>query len=245
MYSELSHAYDALTLDVDYASYAEYLKKHLASAGIESGIILDLACGTGTLSFLLAEAGYKVIGVDISEDMLAEAQSKTYDCRAKIPPVFIRQDMRRLDLYGTVRACVCTLDAVNHITKPAELLEVFRKVSLFTEPGGIFLFDINSREKLEWMDGHAFTDETDDVFCVWQVASGEKDVYQFEVDVFRKHGVDWRRGSEEYYERAYDVDEITEMLENSGFGDVKVYGNSAFSPPVVGEQRIWFCAKKI
>ena len=169
-YEVLAAAYDHLTSDVDYESTASSVVDLLRRNGVKDGIVLDLACGTGTLSYLLAEEGYEVIGVDASAEMLSVAEQKRDSRSTYTQPIFIMQDMRELDLYGTVDACICMLDSVNYITVPENLLEVFRRVHLFLNPGGIFLFDINTPVHFSEVEGRTFYDEDDQegVFCVWR-----------------------------------------------------------------------------
>jgi SAM-dependent methyltransferase len=243
-YNILPGGYDLLTWDVDYPAMGRYIRSLLLDGGIASGIVLDLACGTGTMSFLLSGYGYEVIGVDSSEAMLSQAYAKLDGYAGGAPPVFIRQRMQNLDLYGTCAACVSTLDSINHIADPAELLEVFKRVSLFLDPGGLFIFDINSREKLERMEGCTFSDEREGVFCVWRAASAGDRLYSFRADLFTRSGKLWSRGTDEYFEYAYEVSEIIGLLEKAGFSEIAVYGGMSKNPPGHGEERIYFRAKK-
>lgn len=243
-YTALGAVYDRFTADVDYKSLARYVAELLGREGIDSGILLDLACGTGTLSFELAKLGYDVIGADGSEDMLMQAQQKLYAGESiENPPQFILQDMRELDLFGTIRACVSTQDSLNHITDEDELAEVFRRVSLFTEPGGAFVFDMNTKYKFGRMDGSAFVDEDSDALCLWRVA-GQDDLYEYTVDVFERAGKAWRRSSEVFFERYYSTDKVTELLKGAGFGEVEIFGERSFERPKEDEDRIFFLARK-
>ena len=146
-YSFLAGCYDQLTYDVDYSSWADYIEKHFNRRGLPGNTVLDLACGTGSLTRELAQRGYEMIGVDLSPEMLAEAAEKNEDVGG-IPPMFLCQSMDQLDLYGTIDACVCCLDSVNYVTDPRKLKKAFQRVHLFLMPGGLFLFDVNSVEKL-------------------------------------------------------------------------------------------------
>ncbi len=243
-YTALGAVYDRFTGDVDYPGLASYVAALLTRAGVSGGILLDLACGTGTLSFALAEMGYDVIGADSSEEMLMQAQQKLYSGeRSKNPPQFIHQDMRSLDLFGTIRACVSTQDSINHITDPEELLGVFRRVSLFMEPGGAFVFDTNTRRKFDRMDGSAFVDEDESALCLWRVA-GNGDLYEYTVDVFERSGRLWRRGSEVFFERYYDTDLVCRLLKEAGFAGVEIFGDRTFDSPKGDEDRIYYLARK-
>lgn len=238
-YSFLAAHYDALTRDVDYDKWAGYYISNFEKNRRPVTSVLDLGCGTGGLSWSLSRRGYEVIGVDSSPDMLTVAASKGFENA----PMFLCQSMSELDLYGTVDAAVCMLDAVNYVTEPDELLRVFQRVLLFLEPGGIFIFDIISPRKFKEMDGGLFLDETDEVFCVWR-AEFQKRICTYYIDVFEKSGKLWRRGSELHREYAYEISEITELLLKAGFENPETFGHLSFEPPVAGEERIFFRARK-
>lgn len=251
-YEILPSEYDLLTRDVEYEAVAAFIKAQLDFRGIQTGIVLDLACGTGTMSYMLAKMGYEMIGVDASAEMLSVAYSKRTNEQTPMAPVFIHQDMRELDLYGTVDACICMLDSVNYITEPNDLRKVFSKVSLFMNPGGLLIFDINTPLKLREIDGFAFCDEKEEegIFCIWRAAlSDQPKIYQFIVDLFirnqnGKTRESWRRGSEEHYEYAYETQELAEMLLDAGFENVRMYGGTDGSTLTGDEKRIYFTADK-
>ena len=167
-YEFLAGCYDELTTDVRYPQWADYLEKHFAKSRLPIHTVLDLACGTGSLTMELARRGYEMIGADRSEEMLAQAQEKMMEEEEPFPiqPIFLHQSMEKLDLYGTIDACVCCLDSVNYVTRPELLARAFRRVHLFLMPGGLFIFDVNTPEKLWGLDGQVFLDETEDAYCV-------------------------------------------------------------------------------
>ena len=245
-YSFLAGCYDRLTYDVDYASWADYIEKHFRRRGLPGKTVLDLACGTGSLTRELALRGYEMIGVDMSPEMLSEAAEKNENVGG-IPPMFLCQPMERLDLYGTIDACVCCLDSVNYVTDPAKLKKAFQRVHLFLMPGGLFIFDINSVEKLTGLDGQVFLDETEDTYCVWRAEySGRSRICSYFMDIFRldEESGQWERGEELHEERAYTVDELTGFLQSAGFWDIKVYGDRKMRAPLAGEDRLFFVARK-
>ncbi|UQT48154.1 class I SAM-dependent methyltransferase [Flavonifractor plautii] len=172
-YEFLAGCYDAFTADVHYARWADYLEKHFARSKLPIRTVLDLACGTGSLTRVLAERGYEMIGADLSQEMLAQAAEK---CRGAGPiePIFLHQAMEELDLYGTIDACVCCLDSINYVTSPKKLARAFRRVHTFLMPGGLFLFDINTPQKLRGLDGQMFLDESEDAYCVWRADWSER-----------------------------------------------------------------------
>lgn len=162
-YEALAGSYDALTEDVGYGKRLDFIEKLLCRSRIPVKLVLDLACGTGTMSWLLTQRGYEVIGVDGSEDMLAAAISKGGETSG-VPPVFLHQSMPRLDLYGTVDAAVCCLDSLNYLTDPKDVQRTFRRLHLFVAPGGMLVFDVNTAAKLAALDGQVFLDETEDTY---------------------------------------------------------------------------------
>ena len=164
-YGALASWYDLLTGDVPYSEFADFYEKRFAENGGEFKLILDLFCGTGTLTDEMARRGYELIAVDGSEDMLMQAQSKS--CMLDTPPLFLCQEASELDLYGTVDAAYCSLDGMNYIPCD-ELPELFHRLKLFIRPQGLFMFDIRSVEWLRSMDGQVYVDETPDCLCLWR-----------------------------------------------------------------------------
>ncbi|MBQ9973456.1 MAG: class I SAM-dependent methyltransferase [Oscillospiraceae bacterium] len=245
-YDFLADRYDALTYDVDYPGLADYLQGHFKRRGLPGSTVLDLACGTGTLTFELARRGYEMIGVDLSPDMLAQAAEKSVPDHV-IPPMFLCQSMDKLDLYGTIDACVCCLDSVNYVTDPKKLRRAFERVHLFLMPGGLFIFDINTPAKLRGLDGEVFLDETEDTYCVWRAEySHRRRICSYYMDIFARDeqtGL-WQRGEELHEERAYEVEDLREYLHLAGFRDIRVYGNRSLRSPRPDEDRIFFVARK-
>ena len=244
-YGPLAGCYDQLTYDVDYPRWADYIEKHFARRRIPGRTVLDLACGTGSLTRELARRGYEMIGVDQSPEMLAQAAEKNRGV-SPVEPIFLCQSMEKLDLYGTIDACVCCLDSVNYVTDPRKLERAFARVRLFLMPGGLFLFDVNTPEKLEGLDGQVFLDETEDTYCVWRAEWSRRGrTCTYFMDLFRREDTGlWRREEELHRERAYSVSELTAMLERAGFSDIRAYAAFRFRPPAPGEQRIFLTARK-
>ena len=245
-YGFLAESYDQLTTDVDYPGLADYLQRHFARAKLPVHTVLDLACGTGSLTRELARRGYETSGADLSEEMLAVAQEKAAGLGGGvIPPLFLHQSMDRLDLYGTIDACVCCLDSVNYVTRPERLRRAFQRVHLFLMPGGIFVFDIDTPEKLRAMDGQIFLDETEGTFCVWRGEwSQRRRMCTFAMDIFRRDEGHWLRGQELHEEYAYTPEELEEYLRQAGFREIRQYGDRTLRRPKAGAQRIFFAARK-
>lgn len=244
-YEYLAGCYDRFTADVDYAAWADYLEKHFSRSKLPIHTVLDLACGTGSLTCELARRGYEMIGSDLSEEMLALAAEKARDVDG-IPPIFLHQAMEDLDLYGTIDACVCCLDSVNYVTRPKLLARAFQRVHTFLMPGGLFLFDINTPDKLRGLDGQLFMDEDEDTCCIWRADySPRRRICTYGMDLFfREDGDLWRRMEEVHEEYAYEPDELERMLRQAGFRHIRQYGERRMRAPKPGEQRIFFTARK-
>ena len=244
-YEYLAGCYDRFTADVDYAAWADYLEKHFSRSKLPIRTVLDLACGTGSLTCELARRGYEMIGADLSEEMLAQAAEKARAVEG-IPPIFLHQAMEDLDLYGTIDACVCCLDSVNYVTRPKALARAFQRVHTFLMPGGLFLFDINTPDKLKGLDGQLFMDEDEDTCCIWRAEySPRRRICTYGMDLFfREAGDLWRRMEEVHEEYAYTPEELEEMLRTAGFRRIKQYGERKLRRPAPGEQRIFFAARK-
>jgi ubiquinone/menaquinone biosynthesis C-methylase UbiE len=245
-YDALAANYDALTGDVEYEKRADYLEKLFQKSKIPVKTVLDLACGTGTMTWILTGRGYEMIGVDASEEMLAAAMEKSGSVEG-VAPIFLHQSMPKLDLYGTVDAAICCLDSLNYLTNPKDVQRTFDRLRLFIAPGGLLVFDINTVEKLSALDGQVFLDETEDTYCVWRAEyDEERKICSYFMDIFQldEESGQWDRGEELHEERAYTVDELTAMLQKAGFHDITVYGELSMQPPKPGEQRIFFAARK-
>ncbi len=243
-YDALAGTYDALTGDVEYEKRADWLEKLLGRSEIPVHTVLDLACGTGTLTWIFTGRGYEMIGVDGSEEMLAAAMEK-YGSVEGIAPIFLHQSMPELDLYGTVDAAVCCLDSLNYLTSPKDVQRTLERLRLFIAPGGMLIFDVNTPEKLQGLDGQVFLDETEDTYCVWR-PEYHRGLCTYYMDIFRRQNDDrWLRSLEIHEERAYTVEELTQWLKAAGFGKIRTYGDMKMRRPVQGEQRIYFSCVRL
>lgn len=242
-YEALAGVYDRLTGDVDYPRRADYLERLFRKSRIPVHTVLDLACGTGSMTAQLTERGYELIAVDSSPDMLAEAREKAAGLAGE-PPVFLNQSMPELDLYGTVDAAVCCLDSLNYLTSPRDVQRTFQRLHLFIAPGGLLVFDINSASFLRGLDGQVFLDEDEDVYCVWRTEFEKRSrVCSYWMDIFTAQpDGSWARAAEEHRERAYEVEELRSWLLEAGFTHIRTYGDCRMSAPRENEQRIYFSA---
>ncbi|MGN0468041.1 MAG: class I SAM-dependent DNA methyltransferase [Acutalibacteraceae bacterium] len=245
-YGDFAFYYDTLTDNINYEKMSSYIHGLLAENGIGEGILLDLACGTGTLSMLLAQKGYEIVGVDASENMLSLAQQKKFECGADA--VFLCQKMQELDLFGTIDAAVCTLDSINHVTEESDVREIFRRVSLFMNDKGIFIFDVNTPYKHKSiLSDNTFVYDMENVFCVWQNTYNEKDSsVRVSLDIFEKDDDDdvYYRRSEEFSERSYELEKIQKWLEAVRFEVVGIYDGLSKNPVCQTTQRAVFVCKK-
>lgn len=246
-YGDFAFYYDALTDNVDYKARGEYINSLLFENGISKGILLDLACGTGSLSVFFAKKGFEVIGVDASEEMLSVAQSKLFENEAEA--VFLCQKMQELDLFGTIDAVVCTLDSINHLTDEKDVREAFRRVALFMNDGGVFVFDVNTPYKhKEVLGNNTFVYDMEDVFCVWQNTFNEEDCStDVSLDIFEKDEDDedtYIRTTEDFSERGYALDDISKWLGEVRFEVLGIYDEMTKSPVSETTQRAVFVCKK-
>lgn len=245
-YREFAAFYDRLTADIDYAHEAEQLLRMLAAHGCSAPeTVLDLACGSGSLSVELALRGVDVIGVDGSAEMLVKANEKAM--AAEKPLLFLQQDMRELDLYGTVDAAVCMLDSLSHLCRIADLREVFRRLHLFVVPGGLLIFDVNTPYKhREVLGDNAFVFEEDDFLCVWRNRLEERSgIVDMQLDFFVDNGGSYRRLTDTVRERAYSRRTWEKLLDETGFRVEAVYGEDMLSPPAPQEERWVFVTRRI
>lgn len=242
-YHALAESYDRLTSDVDYDKIVAFYHRILERERVQPRTAADLACGTGSVALILAEKGYQVIGVDMSEEMLTVACQRAEELSQ--PPMFVRQRLQNLQLPRAVDMAVCALDGLDYILDPAECQKAIQRVYKALNPGGIFIFDVNTPEKLRAMDGQVFLDEDDDVYCVWRGEFDEQaNVCSYGMDLFQRSGSVWNRSFEEHQEYAYSQEQLTGYLRQAGFMHIRVYADGKLEAPGAGEQRIYFSARK-
>ncbi|MEG0979241.1 MAG: class I SAM-dependent methyltransferase [Oscillospiraceae bacterium] len=247
-YCDFAEFYDILTEDIDYKSQAKYLLDLLFENGVSGGILLDLACGTASLSIPLAKAGFDVVAVDESEDMLSVARAKI-DEASQGGILLLCQSMQELELYGTVDAAICMLDSLNHLDSFEDVELALSKVSLFMNPDGIFIFDVNTPYKHSQILGdNTFVIENEEVFCTWQ---NEYDVDENTVDMtldfFKKcsKNNNYVRTTQYITEKAYDIDKILKLLYQIGFEIVAIYDDMSKQATDIKTERAIFVARKV
>lgn len=243
-YTAVAEYYDRLNGQAVYEQFSRRISGILRQKGITDGLVLELACGTGTLARKLTLAGYEMICCDNSVDMLNLAREKCQDL--PVPPVFICQDMCELDLYGTVRAAVCCLDSLNYLTELADLRDTLAGVHLFLEPGGVFIFDVKSSALFREMAGQSSVFEDGDCYCAWQYGfDGRSGLGEHLVDLFvPQEDGSYRRLRERHLQRAYSRETIQRLLAACGFTLAGVYQDLTARKAPGDSGRLLFVARK-
>ncbi|HHU89972.1 MAG TPA: class I SAM-dependent methyltransferase [Clostridiaceae bacterium] len=245
MYTSFADFYDRLTHDIHYARWADYLQSAFRKFGKDPKLILELGCGTGSLAIELSKRGYDMIALDSSISMLNKAYQKALKSNMDI--LFLNQDMRNFELYGTVDAIICLLDSINYITSLQDIKKVFKLVNNYLNPEGLFIFDINSYYKLSTiLANQTFYELDDDISWVWKNTYNSKEkTTTFDITFFVKNeeGL-YQRYDETHTEKAFTENEIKEALVSSGLKLIGEYGNLSFDVPAADEERIFYIAKK-
>ena len=250
-YNAIARVYNKLNAEIDYKAWADFIEQCFDKFMVSRPeIVLDLACGTGSMTYELASRGYDMIGIDGSDDMLSEAYSRgTVVNNSNI--LYLLQDMRSFELYGTVNAVTCCLDSLNYLVEDEDLQKCFKTVHNYLEPDGIFVFDMNTPFKFENIyadNSYILEDNIDDknIFCGWQnYYDKSSKICSFYLTLFEEKNGAYIRSDEEQHERCYSLDEITDALKRSGFELLLVSKNYNFSEVDKNTERWYFVAKRI
>ena len=246
-YNAIAGVYDRLNAEIDYVGWGDFIEacfgRYLPAS---PHILLDLACGTGRMTFEMASRGYDLIGIDGSADMLSEAYEKSaelyYDDNGDpipldngaSPPLFLQQDMSDFELYGTVDAALCCLDSMNYLVGDKDLDAALACLQLYIAPGGLLIFDVNTPYKFENVYGsNSYILEDEKAFCAWQ-NEYDKDtgLCRFYLSLFEeKEDGTYRRSDEEQTERCYSMEELRDAINRAGFDVCGVFGNFDFGEP--------------
>lgn len=245
-YGNFAHYYDILTGNISYKDRAAYFDMLIKKHGGKKDLLLDLACGTGSLSEEMCRLGYDVIAVDGSEEMLNEALDKKFDSGLNIQ--YLCQDMTKLDMFGTIDVTICALDSLNHLPDLDAIKQTINRVSLFCEPGGLFIFDVNTPYKHKNVLGNnTFVYDMEDVYCIWQNTYTEEDNrVEMWLDFFEKQeNGSYERYDESFSEIAFDDAVIEKIVVGSGMEIVGKYDYDTTEPPKADSEKIVYVAHKI
>ena len=245
-YGNFAHYYDILTGNISYKDRAAYFDMLIKKHGGKKELLLDLACGTGSLSEEMCRLGYDVIAVDGSEEMLNEALDKKFDSGLNIQ--YLCQDMTKLDMFGTIDVTICALDSLNHLPDLDAIKQTINRVSLFCEPDGLFIFDVNTPYKHKNILGNnTFIYDMEDVYCVWQNTYTEEDNrVEMWLDFFEKQeNGSYERYDESFSEIAFDDAVIEKIVADSGMEIVGKYDYDTTEPIKADSEKIVYVAHKI
>lgn len=244
MYESFARVYDAFMDDTPYQQWCARIREILCRYRITDGLVLDLGCGTGAMTRLLRDAGYDMIGADNSPEMLEIAREKeAWDPDSRI--LYLLQDMRSFELYGTVRAVVSICDCMNYLESEDDLLQVFSLVNNYLDPGGIFLFDMNTAYKYETLLGDGtFAQSLDECSYIWENTwYPEEQINEYGLTLFvqRPDGL-YERFEETHYQKAFSVERVSMLLEKAGLACLGVYDGYENMPAHARSERVLFAA---
>ena len=245
-YTSFASVYDTFMDNIPYEEWAEYLVDLLKEYGIHDGLVLDLGCGTGNMTELLASAGYDMIGVDNAEEMLEIAMEKREKSGHDI--LYLLQDMREFELYGTVKAIASICDSINYITEEEDLLEVFRLANNYLDPKGIFIFDFNTVYKYrEVLGNQTIAEDREDCSFIWDNYYYEDEqINEYELSLFIKEQNSdlYRKYQEMHYQKAYDLETIKGLVEESGLEYITAYDAFTRNKPTTESERVYVVARE-
>ncbi len=244
-YTTFAEVYDEMMEDIPYEEWCRYLVGLLQEFGVKDGLVLELGCGTGIMTELLAENGYDMIGVDSSEEMLAEALEKREKSGHDI--LYLQQDMREFELFGTVRAVVSVCDSINYILEEKELVQVFSLVNNYLDPEGVFIFDMKTEHFYRDLAGDAvYGQNGEDVSLIWENCYYPEDrINEYSLAMFlREEDGRYRKEEEVHYQRAYTVEEVRRAMEAAGLQWVAAWDAFTQNPPTEESSRIYIIGKE-
>lgn len=247
MYQEFAKVYDEFMQTIPYTTWADYVEAVWKAHGCKPELVLDLACGTGSLTLELSKRGYEMIGADISFEMLEIAREKAEGEKQDI--LYLLQDMREFELYGTVDSILCTCDSLNYILEEEELLQVFRLAENYLDPKGLFVFDMNTEYKYhDVMGERVFADTSLDAAFIWQNYYYEEEkINEYQVTFFYKEQEDdtsYQRQEEIHYQKAYSVETVRALLEKCHLKVEGIYDAFSLEPATEQSERVCFVARE-
>lgn len=243
-YTGFAYLYDTFMDNIPYEEWVEYLKSLLNEYGVNEGIVLDMGCGTGNVTELLAESGYDMIGIDNSEDMLSIAMEKAADKELSI--LYLLQDMRGFELYGTVAAAVSICDSINYILEYDELVETFRLVNNYLDPDGLFIFDLTTEAKYIKIKDAVIAENHEEGSFIWEnTYFTDEKINQYDLTIFEKVEDDlYERHQETHMQRVYSIEEIKSALNAAGLKFEACYDAFTHNEPNEDSERIYVVARE-
>lgn len=244
-YSGFAKVYDLFMDNIPYEEWTAYVKELLSEEGIEDGILLDLGCGTGSVTELLAKSGFDMIGIDNSEEMLDIAMEKRDESGLDI--LYLLQDMREFELYGTVKGVVSICDSMNYILDDEDLLDVFKLVHNYLDNNGIFIFDMNTMYKYEnILADNTFAEDREESSFIWENFYDEEDeINQYDLFLFvQEEDGRYRKYEETHLQRAYEQERVEELIKESGLELLHVYDSFTKELPAKDAERIYFVCRR-
>ncbi len=243
-YSTFAQVYDYFMKDVPYDQWTDYIVSIIRQYGVKSNLLLDLGCGTGSMTQRLAAKGFDMIGIDQSQDMLNCALDKAKQRNLDI--LYLNQDMRNFELYGTVGAVVSVCDSVNYIMEEKELLEVFKLVNLYLDPQGLFIFDINTEYKFKHiLKQNTFANVLTDGAYIWENCYfEEQQINEYTLTMFIRELEHYKRCQEVHYQKAYSKEQMIDIIKRSGLNYVDSFDAFTFQQPTEKSERICFIARE-
>ncbi len=245
-YTSFASVYDTFMDNIPYEEWAEYLIGLLKEYGVHDGLIADLGCGTGSMTELLATAGYDMIGIDNSEEMLDIAMDKRVKSGNDI--LYLLQDMRAFELYGTVKAVISICDSINYIQDESDLKEVFRLVNNYLDPQGIFVFDFNTVYKYrEVMGNQTIAEDREECSFIWDNYYYEEEgINEYELSLFIKEADSklYHKYQETHFQKAYELETIQKLLHESGLEYITAYDAFTKNAPTDQSERIYVVARE-
>ena len=241
-YTSFAEVYDTFMDNVPYDEWGEYLVSLLKKYGVEDGLVLDMGCGTGAMTRYLDAHGYDMTGIDVSEEMLTIAKEKSS------PDIlYLLQDMREFELYGTMRAAVSICDSMNYILEEDDLLQVFSLVNNYLDPGGIFIFDLNTVYKYQEILGEqTIAEDREECSFIWDNFYDEEEmINEYDLTVFvQEEGDLFRRYCETHYQRAYSLETVRALIEKAGMEILAIYDAFTYNKPKPDSERVYFVARE-
>lgn len=245
-YTDFAEVYDIFMDNTPYQEWCSFLLEQFQKNNITKDLVLDLGCGTGTLTRMLKEAGYDMIGIDYSEEMLSIARQKEEETKNKKSILYLQQDMREFELYGTVKAIVCVCDSINYLLEDEDVIKTFQLVNNYLDPKGLFIMDFNTVYKYSMVIGDTtIAENRDNCSFIWENYYHEKEhINEYDLTIFTKKEELYRKSVETHYQRGYTVEEMTSFIKRSGLELVGVMDADTHEAVTEKSERVYVIARE-